>query len=898
MQEFLLVLDALFIRKERRLQALNLLSAFVRFQPPHLYLVLQTPLIEHLIKCLLIDASATVVYLALNILVMFLPHITSSLVSYVPRLFLIYTRILCWDRYGRAEPAKDESPAADRSNTPEVGEEERDLETDPGWEKMHQSLDNADSTPPTVDYLFTFLYGLFPLNFMNFIYKPRKYLKHVKFPGAEDLDFKQDIIRSRSEPHRRVHLLHPNFFNFMSADDELADNQWLKSDPADLVTECMELCVAVSALAQDPGPPPTAKLPDIPESLVRTEDIPPETLHDMDDNATPANDVSSPTDLKANSSWRNTRSTVVNSVISTWNIDPLQFPRRVSPARRSHPASRSSRAASPASKARESPSDSPTLPPKGVQPVADNQGEESLRKAPHSSRKGSVASVPSYAGASPRLEAFAHRLSHHDFPLPPVRQSVQGHNLAFLQREVMLLHNDLNFERYLKQQHLAHIGHLQRKNIKEATIEAETQNLINNNRMLKAKLAKSNEQYARLKKETVTSRNQSKKWETELSSKVRSYREEEKQWQAEKEALRLELEKVKKDSEHLRRLVVESEARELLSQQKLRSLELDMEELEALRQEVELLQAKLRGFERRELEFEQTKEDQEILRTELDAASLKLNSRDAERERQRRIYDRKIAELESRLQSAEQPLVPGQLPPSIQQVVEAALAASQSRMQQLKKAHTRLLHKYTELEMRLAEVEGEEDAEIGPIHSPGSLHSLSLVTGGASASSFGRKSSLGGTSNGSGLANTRSGFHRSHTFSEPTGYGDEDDDLDAYGSRYAGSAARNLPRSSSSFPPGRPMRLENPQSRPQPAGRSLSPTTNMSLTFGPDSARDVHAALQGRGDHARDRSRDEPPASSSKSAFSVESGDKATTQITPKSEVRVYGRGELLGHHE
>ena len=94
---------------------------------------------------------------------------------------------------------------------------------------------------------------------------------------------------------------------------------------------------------------------------------------------------------------------------------------------------------------------------------------------------------------------------------------------------------------YLKSQHLTHIGQLQRKHIKEATAEADTQNLINTNRTLKSKLAKMNEQYAQLKKETLTSRSQSKKWEGELSGKVRSYRDDQKVWQGEEESLRFEL---------------------------------------------------------------------------------------------------------------------------------------------------------------------------------------------------------------------------------------------------------------------------------------------------------------------------------------------------------------------
>src|SRR5215470_9808115 len=95
LQDFLTAIDALVVEKEYRSQALGLLGTFVRFQPPHLHQVLQTPLLEHLLKCLTVDTSTTVLSLALTTLVMFLPHIPNSLVPYLPRLFIVYSRILC-----------------------------------------------------------------------------------------------------------------------------------------------------------------------------------------------------------------------------------------------------------------------------------------------------------------------------------------------------------------------------------------------------------------------------------------------------------------------------------------------------------------------------------------------------------------------------------------------------------------------------------------------------------------------------------------------------------------------------------------------------------------------------------------------------------------------------------
>jgi hypothetical protein len=213
------------VQKQYRIQALNLLSAFVRLQPPHLHLVLDTPLIQHLEKCLLIDASSTVIELALVVLIMFLPHICASLTSdhHLAKMFLIYSRVLCWDKLGNSE-----DPDAMNTKTEDQDDEENsdaeDGEAEQAWESVQQSMEYPDSSPPTLMHYFTFLYGLFPLNFMHFVRKPRRFLKTLNFPGARDFDLDQDLIQSRTEPYRRVHLLHPNMFS-TTQEEELQDNR-------------------------------------------------------------------------------------------------------------------------------------------------------------------------------------------------------------------------------------------------------------------------------------------------------------------------------------------------------------------------------------------------------------------------------------------------------------------------------------------------------------------------------------------------------------------------------------------------------------------------------------------------------------------------------------------------
>jgi Hamartin protein len=779
--------------------------------------VLDTSLIQHLLNCLLIDTSATVVDLALTILIMFLPHITTTLVSILPKLFLVYARVLCWDLYNNQKVNKQTD--SDSENSSPISENGC-FAFDPSWALLERSFDNVQSITPKANYLFTFLYGLFPLNFMNFVRKPRRYLKMKNYPNAEGLDLNQGMIRTRTEAHRSVHVLHPNFFT-TTPDDELTDNKWLKADPADLVSECLGLCIAVSNTLSDPGPPPTSKLPEIPKVAKKLRPIPSAPATTTDDGAV------SPTELRSNS-WRNTLSTTPTTPSSNANypVDPMRVPPR-----------RSSRA-SLLDPTRSSKDNSRNTSPTAVE-REDAQGGRP-RSPPKKLSTPPRQSSPPLDKRFPRLQAFAQALAGSTIT-NPTSPDGQPHGTVVLQREIMLLKNDLNFERYLKQQHLAHIGQLQRKHINEATIESEAQNLYNTNRTLKAKLLRANELYAQLKKETQTSRSQSKKYEEQLSSKVKTYREEEKQWLTEMEALRHDFERLTQECERLRNLVVESEIREHHSKNSLVTMQRDLEEMGCLKKQIEEMEAKVQGLEMQELEHQRTQEDHDILRNELETVKMELASRDAEKERTKKTYDHKVAVLEARLRTAAATGGPNsQLPASVQQMIDSALAASNSKLQQLRRAHTMLLHKYTELELRAQNLEaGRPSRPLTSPHSsdvprPGSVLSLTRFADDAAMfpevptslpSSLSRSNSI---SRRQDLHSAGGSTRRPHAFTDPALF--EEDRIipeDSFLSSQAPMSSRALglsfERSQMDREHARPARYESLQNlRSQPV-RSASP---------------------------------------------------------------------------
>ncbi|KAI9794456.1 MAG: hypothetical protein M1816_005526 [Peltula sp. TS41687] len=705
-KDLITCIDTLLEIKEHRRQALSLLCTFVRFQPPHLYLVVQTPLIDHLLQCLMIDTSTTVVSLALLGLVMFLPHIPGSLVPYLPRLFIVYSRLLCWDRH-HGPPRTGEDSAGEEDE-----EESHSLPaqlwtyTESSWDKLHSSFDVDGAVIPDLTHYFSFLYGLYPENFMGFIRKPNRYLRNAKFPGLERLDLDQDSIRQRTERYRQVHILHPNFYN-TTVEAELIDlTRFLKCEPSDIVAQCLELCIAIPQVQAVRNHEPRASA----EAYMATEDIPRQSLLASEDGSSVPQTEDHTTGRLSEYDGTMAGPSISRTIDGV--VESLDTLRRSS----QYSDNRSSTERLPKDPA--SP-DSPTLPAHLVPPPAENKVREMLQtqellrsilQQPPTTEAGGVSTAP--VTTSPQLSAYVNSLANMANRSPVIRpiSSESRNDMALLQREVLLLRNDLNFERFLKQQHLSHIGQLQRKHIREATAEAETQNLINTNRALRIKAEETKRAYATLRKETAASRNHSKKWESELNAKTRALREQQKRWEIEEQYLRRELSEAREEANRLRGLLVESEAKELVSRQKLEALEASMGELEKLRQEVEQMDQRLRGYEAREDEFERAKRNEETVYTQLETARLRLQSRDADREKLKRAYDQRISELEARLRSA-QTQQAAQSPQSLQAMIDSALASSRSRFENLKKVHNRLLSRHAELEIAYMDLQAA--AELG-----------------------------------------------------------------------------------------------------------------------------------------------------------------------------------------
>lgn len=676
------------MKKDYRAQALTLLCEFVQSQPPHLHLVLETHLFENILKCLQLDTSTTVVTLAVTALTMLLPNVPSSLVPHLPVLFNIYARLLFWDR---ERSLATDNPTLEPTSAPS--------ESTADWEMCAFSPDVDSPSIPNLLSYFTILYGLYPLNFVDYIRKPQRYLRHAEDPNADTIEVQPSEIRQKSERFRQYHVLHPNFYSLTVESEKTDLGRWIKSEASEVVAECTALCMATDfGTGPDHGAHQDLGMSEMEEHGRLRLDQPFLTGQAIHDGSS-----------TRDQGWRT--STAAGS--DDTRVAGALF------RRHSHSSHAPSMRETLQSRTREAaPGDSPTLPPSLVLSTSHTNLQDMI----HSNKVIKAGLHQSLGNDSVHSLALSHQDSLTEktsskLSAVPAPQSVisptsiqenGNEQVSQLYKKILLLSNDLAFERYMKQQHMAHIGELKRRQLKEAATEAETQNLILINRNLRNRLEEAKRSELRAKKESDNRRNLSKKWETDLSTKLKTLREEQKKWNSEGAALKRELDTKTQECEKLSKMLCAYETTDLNSQQNLQAVNDHVEEIARLKKEVDRFveleatyQAKEKLAEERFAEAAESISRAEML-------SMKLTARDTEMAEARKLYESQITALNAKLRDALQNGGggtrgggSGRDPGSI---VEGALAASRAKMAELQRQHNMLLRKYTTLQSSLLDM--------------------------------------------------------------------------------------------------------------------------------------------------------------------------------------------------
>lgn len=239
--------------------------------------------------------------------------------------------------------------------------------------------------------------------------------------------------------------------------------------------------------------------------------------------------------------------------------------------------------------------------------------------------------TPQHASASTSEKAFL-AIPSYDTTMPTAAAHSVGSDasvISLLQRENLLLRNELNFELYLKEQHLRHIGRLHREKVTDTALEAERQNLYHTVRTLRASNAAQHAELERCRAEAAATKARHVQWEADLNNKLKAYREERKAWTTEARQLKAQSEEDTANIASLTRQLEESGAQLFELKTKMESDEPRLAKLEQYEAKIAQLTECLAYWDNDVLKYEQQRREMEKLLNKWDEMAYLVEATEA-----------------------------------------------------------------------------------------------------------------------------------------------------------------------------------------------------------------------------------------------------------------------------
>lgn len=664
-----------------------------------------------------------------------MPHIPSAAIAHLPKLFLVYSRILCWEnsqpvsvsRKGdenfdtiRKSPGDNSAPDSERNHP---------LLIDHTWIQALPDENSSSAPAPSPDVMpyFTLLYGLYPLNLMSFINRPRKYLKTANYPEIDHIDLDKPIMRSRSDSLRQAHLIHPNFLR-LSIEQELTENRWMKMEAAEVLLECLQLSTSFSKTPAD-GSSKSQHWSSLSSSSRDGDDncsfksskSEIETKNHVmsvdkveNENSSDRTRMMDRTEAASSTSAVNVGRISRESGVSSSTLSTLSTQRSsltslsqnerqpseislVAPESSLHESHAMAAAAATTSLQRQR-SDSPTIAPPESRFVNQRSVSGPASSTKHNDKdtsKGELSSDTDIKNTDSFL-SLERRLYSHQLEINCLRQ------------EIASLRNDVSFERYLKQQYSVYISQLRKKKLEELRLETETENLIIENKNLKSGMAKVNENLIQLKREKATSRQHSKKYEESLIAKFKKLHKEHEELKQVNSNLEHEFEEAKSEQEKSTRLLHDSKVAEQKTSERLNVCQLELAGRKSLTEELSQMHEQVAKCENMEIRYRMLKFQLHSVQTELENAKQQIRSREVESNSLQQSSRAKIKELSSELANVK--LKAAQ---ESQMKLNSAMAADQEEMSMMRKEIERLRKKCQKQSYQLYAIEAEKKADAG-----------------------------------------------------------------------------------------------------------------------------------------------------------------------------------------
>ncbi|KAI9510233.1 hypothetical protein F5148DRAFT_1180877 [Russula earlei] len=224
--------------------------------------------------------------------------------------------------------------------------------------------------------------------------------------------------------------------------------------------------------------------------------------------------------------------------------------------------------------------------------------------------------------------------------------------IAGLQREVLLLRNELNFELWLARENVRQIGRLFEQRITSRNAEVERQNLHNKLRENKVQIGSLQR---KLKEHTEHSEMTKKKyadWNAELSRKLQDLREQKRNWVSETAALRLAEKELRAQFVAQGNLLAEAERRESQLRTSIKETEHKVARLKDYEQRIEQHATMQRLWDVDVQKYKEQTEAMRVLLSKYKKMELRLDAYEkthSAMEEQARTSRRQIQTMEARL---------------------------------------------------------------------------------------------------------------------------------------------------------------------------------------------------------------------------------------------------------
>ncbi|KAG2078108.1 hypothetical protein BDR04DRAFT_1065222 [Suillus decipiens] len=491
-QDFMSAINHSFTTPSSRLQLWILLNRYTS-EPSFQSLAAALaghPLLDSLLNSLLLDNSSTVCTIGLTVIVKLLPIFAvkacEELKMMLPRLLAILARIICWKERSIPEPASegaedtDEGSANDDAQASAYNEftasSSLPLRPELGWERLELMFNAASSAPPPGIY-FSCLYYLFPCNLLRFLRGPSAYINDRRYESPFSISW-EDALDEDNIRSKSESLLRGRIVNA-----RVIWGDWTKelTEPNTWANYSVSRITSECTMLDVRNTALGSKqfCADIASAAAEPSLLESTTIFDGDTSTAPTPHPGY-AELPAAKHRISLESMITASVALKSNLDVEIEAPTAAWSSLLFPTGRNS----PTKRTFDMPSD-------------------------------------------PNTYTYNEQLPSH------VAQAISS-----LQREVLLLRNELNFELWLSRENVKHIGRLYQDRILSKNAEVEQQGLFNKLRHYRAEVQRLDRQLRDHREQSSSAKNKYADWNTELQNKLKEFREEKKAWVSEAASLR------------------------------------------------------------------------------------------------------------------------------------------------------------------------------------------------------------------------------------------------------------------------------------------------------------------------------------------------------------------------